>query len=195
VFTPIHAERLTLRVLEPADAEAVFAYRADPGVSRYQGWVPASAAEVRAFIAGLAGIGPDTPGRWFQLGIVLRATGELVGDCGLRVSESEPREVEVGITVAPAFQRRGLAGEALRALLGFLFDGLGKHRVYGSVDPRNTASLAMLERVGMRREAHFVESLWFKGVWADDVVCAMLAREWREGGGTDGMPRPAGRSR
>jgi len=182
VFTPITTDRLTLRVLDPADAEAVFAYRAEAEVSRYQSWVPASVAEIRTFIAGLAGIGPDTPGRWFQLGIVLRASGELIGDCGIHVSAREPREAEVGITVAPAFQRRGLASEALRALLGFLFDGLGKHRVYGSVDPRNAASLAMLERVGMRREAHFVESLWFKGEWADDVVCAMLEREWRHRG-------------
>jgi RimJ/RimL family protein N-acetyltransferase len=178
VFAPIVTERLTLRVLEPADAEAVFAYRADPEVSRYQSWVPASAAEIRAFIEGLVDLGPDTPGRWFQLGITLRASGELIGDCGIRVSAPEPREAEVGITVAPAFQRRGLAAEALRALLGFLFDGLGKHRVYGSLDPRNAASRALLERVGMRREAHFVESLWFKGAWADDLVCAMLKREW-----------------
>jgi RimJ/RimL family protein N-acetyltransferase len=177
-FTPIVTERLTLRVLEPGDAPAVFAYRVLPEVSRYQSWEPASAAEVRAFIEGLAGIGPDAPGRWYQLGIVLRATGELIGDCGIHVSATEPREAEVGITVAPGFQRRGLAGEALRALLGFLFDDLGKHRVYGSLDPRNAASLALLERVGMRREAHFVESLWFKGAWADDVVCALLKREW-----------------
>lgn len=183
MFAPITTERLTLRVLEPGDAEAIFAYRADPEVSRYQNWVPASAAEIRAFLEGLAGIGPDTPGRWFQLGIVLRATGELAGDCGIHVSAAEPREVEVGITVAPAFQRRGLAAEALRAVLAFLFDGLGKHRVYGSLDPRNAASLALLERVGMRREAHFVESLWFKGAWADDVVCAMLKREWDRRGG------------
>jgi len=178
VFTPITTERLTLRVLEPADAETVHAYRSDPAVSRYQSWIPASAAEVRSFIAGLAEIGPDTPGRWFQLGIVLRASGALIGDCGIHVSAAEPREAEVGISLAPAFHGRGLATEALRALLGFLFDGLGKHRVYGSLDPRNAASLALLLRVGMRREAHFVESLWFKGAWADDVVCAMLKREW-----------------
>ena len=55
---------------------------------------------------------------------------------------------------------------------------LGKHRVYGSVDPGNAPSLALLERVGMRREAHFVENLLFKGAWADDVIYAMLRREY-----------------
>jgi len=86
--------------------------------------------------------------------------------------------VEIGITLARGFQGRGFATEALRAVLGYLFSTLGKHRVFGSVDPRNAPSLALLERVGMRREAHFVESLWFKGAWADDVIYAMLRREY-----------------
>ena len=86
--------------------------------------------------------------------------------------------MEIGITLARGFQGRGFATEALRAVLGYLFSTLGKHRVFGSVDPRNAPSLALLERVGMRREAHFVESLWFKGGWADDVIYAMLRREY-----------------
>jgi RimJ/RimL family protein N-acetyltransferase len=86
-----------------------------------------------------------------------------------------------GITLAPAFQRRGYASEALRALLHLAFDTLGKHRVYASIDPRNAASLALFERAGFRREAHHVESLWLMGEWVDDVILAMLAREWRSG--------------
>jgi RimJ/RimL family protein N-acetyltransferase len=69
--------------------------------------------------------------------------------------------------------------EALEAVLEYVFERLGKRRVYGSVDPRNVRSLKLLERAGMRQEAYFRESLWFKGAWADDVICAMLASEWR----------------
>ncbi len=179
-FDPIVTDRLTLRRLEPGDSEKVFGYRSKPEVTRFQSWEPESVAEIHCFIEGLKEIGPDTPGKWYQLGIVLNETGELIGDCGIRVSSADPSQAEVGITVSPPFQRRGLGAEALTAVLDVLFTRLGKHRVYGSVDPRNTASLALLRRVGMRQEAHFVESLRFKGEWADDVICAMLRREWSE---------------
>ncbi len=65
--------------------------------------------------------------------------------------------------------------------LGYLFGPTGQHRVFGSVDPRNTASVRLLESVGMRREAHFRESLWHKGEWVDDVIFAMLQTEWGSG--------------
>jgi RimJ/RimL family protein N-acetyltransferase len=180
VFTSIAADRVTLRRLQPADAEAVFGYRADPEVWRYQNWVPASVDEVRSFLESLSGLEPDSPGQWFQVGIELHESGELVGDCGIHVSAADPRQVEIGITLAPWHQRRGFGAEALRALLGYLFRDLGKHRVFGSVDARNDASLALLRRVGMRQEAHFVQSCWSKGEWTDDVVFGMLQREWAE---------------
>lgn len=153
------------------------AYRADPGVARYQGWEAASVREVENFIRSLAELEPDSPGQWYQLGIAL-PDGRLIGDCGLHTLHRDPRQAEVGITVAPAHQRRGYGVEVLTAVLGLLFDRLGKHRVIASVDPRNHASVALLGRVGMRLEAHHVEALWFKGAWADDLVFAMLRREW-----------------
>ena len=176
--TSIQTDRLDIRRLEPRDAAAVFQYRSDPEISRFQNWEPQSVGEVESFIAGLNEIGIDTPGRWYQLGLFERESGELAGDCGVYVQEHDPRQVEVGITLTARFQGRGFATEALSAVLGFLFSTLEKHRVFGSVDPRNGPSLALLERVGMRREAHFVESLWFKGAWADDVIYAMLRREY-----------------
>ena len=176
--TSIRTERLSIQRLELRHAEAVFRYRSDHMISRYQNWEPESVGEVESFIAGLDEICVDTPGRWYQLGLCVRSSGELAGDCGIHAQVHDPRQVEIGITLARNFQGRGLATEALKAILGYLFNTLGKHRVFGSVDPRNASSLALLERVGMRREAHFVESLWFKGAWADDVIYAMLRREY-----------------
>jgi len=175
----VHTERVGIGPLSLDHAETMYAYRSNPRVSRYQSWEPRSVEEVRRFISSQVGASPDAPGRWRQLGIFELESGRLAGDVGVHVLEYDPRQVEVGITVAPAFQGRGLATEALRALLRHLFVDLGKHRVCGSVDPRNSASIALLERVGMRLEAHFVESLWFKGDWADDVIYAMLRREYQ----------------
>jgi RimJ/RimL family protein N-acetyltransferase len=171
--------RVALRALRPEDAEAIYAYRADPTVSRYQSWAPCSLDEVRAFIDGLSDAQPFTPGAWHQLGIELRSNGALIGDTGILVLENDPSQAEFGLTLAPAFQRRGYAAEAARAVLTILFDELGKHRVLASIDPRNERSIALFVKLGFRQEAHHVESLWFKGAWADDVIYALLAHEWR----------------
>jgi RimJ/RimL family protein N-acetyltransferase len=172
--------RVALRELAGTDAEAVFAYRSLPEVCRYQCWEPASIEEVRGFIDGLTGVELGTPGRWLQLAVLRRDGGELVGDCGIQVLADDPSQAEVGITLAPGAQGRGLATEAMQALLGLLLGRLGLHRVIGSVDPRNMASVALMHRLGLRQEAHHVESLRFKGGWADDLVFAILDREWRD---------------
>jgi putative hydrolase of HD superfamily len=109
---------------------------------------------------------------------------------GIHVSAADPRQAEFGITLALASQGQGLASEALRALFDYLFSELNLHRVTGSVDPRNTASMALLARVGMRQEGLHLESFWSKGEWTDDAVFALLAREWREGR-REGMPMDA----
>jgi RimJ/RimL family protein N-acetyltransferase len=178
-FSEIVTERLLLRELTEEDAERIFGYRSMPEVARFQSWGTSSRDEITAAIARTADMKPGMPGSWYQIGIVLRSSAELVGDCGFHVPEGEPRQAEVGIALSPEYQSRGYATEALRALLEYLFVRLGTHRVYGSVDPRNTRSIRLLQRIGMRKEAHLVESVWFKGEWVDDVILAMLAREWR----------------
>lgn len=179
--TIIETRRITLSRLRSGDAREMFAYRSDPDVRRYQSWEPVSVDEVSTFIGGLASVVFDTPGTWFQFGVRLRGSGELVGDFGVHFPVDEPFQAEVGVTVAPSHQGRGLATEALSGMLSHLFGPAGKHRVFASVDPRNHASMALMRKVGMREEAHFRESLWFKGEWADDLVFAVLASEW-EGG-------------
>jgi RimJ/RimL family protein N-acetyltransferase len=156
----------------------MFAYRSHPQVLQYQAWAPASLEEVRFFIHRMSERESNAPG-WSQAGIAEQADDNLIGDCGIHVLETDSRVVEIGITIAPDFQRNGYASEALHAILHFLFVKLGKHRVFASVDPRNPRSMALMKRLGLRQEAHFVRSLWFKDSWVDDVVFAMLADEWR----------------
>ena len=180
-FFDIVTERLLLRDLQGSDAPRVFAYRSHPEVSRFQSWGTESGDEISSYIATLPTMEPGTPGAWYQLGIELRSSSELIGDCGFRVLDSEPRQAEVGIALALESQSKGYAAEALRALLDYLFVKLDKHRVFGSVDPRNVRSIRLMERLGIRKEAHFVQSLWFKGEWVDDMIFAMLASDWKSG--------------
>ena len=105
-------------------------------------------------------------------------TGELVGDCVLMLRSKEHEQGEVGYVFNPAYHGRGYATEAVGALLRLGFEGLGLHRIAGHLDARNIASARVLERAGLRREAHLVENEFVKGEWADELIYAILRREW-----------------
>jgi RimJ/RimL family protein N-acetyltransferase len=117
-------------------------------------------------------------GDGLNLAAVTADGGELVGDMSLMWRSEEHRMGEVGYLLHPAATGRGYATEAARALLRIGFEELGWHRIIGRIDARNAASARVLERLGMRREAHLVENEWLKGEWTDEVVYAMLEREW-----------------
>jgi NAD(P)H dehydrogenase (quinone) len=170
----ITTARLVLAPLNLEDAPRLFAYRSDPGVSRFQFFDPRTVDDAQAFIRDAAVSG------WCQLGIRVEAGSVLAGDIGFRLSGDHPLQAEIGVTLAPDHQGRGLASEALGALLDYLFAELGVHRVFASIDPRNATSLALFERAGMRREGHHRQSVWFKGEWADDEVFALLESEWQK---------------
>lgn len=167
--------RLLLDRLQPDDAEALFACRAHPAVARFQGWRPADLGEARAFVAAQA---EPAPGQWFQRALRLRQSGALIGDLGICLPGTPGDSAEFGVSLAPAHQGHGYAREALQAVFGQGFGVLGWRRISASVDPRNSACLALLRALGMRQEAHFRESLWLHGEWVDDMVFALLAREW-----------------
>ncbi|MCX7514834.1 GNAT family N-acetyltransferase [Frateuria sp. STR12] len=169
-------DRLQLDRLHPDDAAALYACRADPAVARFQGWRPGSVGEVRVFIDAQT---EPVPGLWFQRAIRLREGHALIGDLGVCLPATPGDSVEFGISLAPAHQGNGYAREALQALFRQGFDVLGWRRIHASVDPRNNACVALLQALGMRQEAHFRESLWLHDEWVDDVVFAMLAREWQ----------------
>jgi RimJ/RimL family protein N-acetyltransferase len=173
--------RLHLNALREQDADALFAYRSDPMVARYQGWCPATQAEALTFIRAQQASWPVDGGGWVQRAIRLADSGQLIGDVGFHVPGSAEGSYEVGITLAPAYQGQGYAREALQALFPFLFRDLHAHRIYASIDPRNIASAALFRSLGMRQEAHFRESLKLRGEWVDDVIYALLAREWPRG--------------
>ncbi len=177
-FEALTTPRLMLRRLRPQDAEPMFRYRSHPVASRFQSWAPGAVTVTAAFIEEQLRVAPDTPGTWMQLGIVARDSGELIGDCGIHFLPGKSHEVELGMTLAAQHQGRGYALEALRAVLDTCSTGWGSDASTVRWIPGMSGRSALLERVGLRREAHFRESLWFKGAWAD-VICAMLVSEWR----------------
>jgi len=179
----IHLEtpRLILRPFNEADLEAFSAYRSDPEVARYQSWeAPFTLEQAAAFIREMQSIRPGTPGEWYQLAIERKTTPGLIGDCAFHILAHDPRQAEIGFSLARAFHGQGYATEAVRCLLDYLFGELDLHRVTAICDAENHASAQLLERVGMRREGHFIENVWFKGAWGSEYAYAILQKEWKQ---------------
>jgi RimJ/RimL family protein N-acetyltransferase len=176
----LETERLRLRRLEARDLPAMLAYRNDPEVARYQGWERFTASEAEAMLAQQSTLEPGTPGGWFHWMLDEKTDGALIGDVVLCVAGEDARQAELGFTLAREHQGRGYAGEGVRAVLGWAFGELGLHRVVAVTDARNAAAAALLRRLGFRREAHFIQNVWYKGAWGDEFMFAMLRSEWEE---------------
>lgn len=175
--TPIiSTERLILKPLSLTDTEAVFVYRSDPEITRFQSFFPTDQSEVEEFILRNT-LAFNTPDTWFQFGIYLE--GSIIGDIGIHFIGPFNSQCEIGYTLAREEHGKGYGQEAVTAVVGYLFGTLEKHRIVASLNPRNKPSVKLLERVGFRREGCFVKSYCNKGVWEDDLVYALLAEEWR----------------
>ncbi len=162
---PILTERLRLRRSRPEDAEDISAYRSDPDVHRYQGWERTDPAGIRAEIEAMAARVPGEPGGWVQFSVEERESGRLVGDVGLSPAEEEPGVIKVGYTIAPAFQGRGYATEAVGALVRYAFDVLEADVVRAYASAENVPSIRVAEKVGMRLmerfEHRYGDEVWF----------------------------------
>lgn len=175
---PLATDRLLIEPLTVADAEAFATYRSDPAVARYQSWESPFSVESAEALLAANPQGWPPPGAWAQLAI--RERGVLRGDVAVHPLDDEvtPDTVELGITLAPSAQGRGLATEALRAVITAVLEG-GAHRVLLGCDARNAPVARLLERVGLRHEARLVDAEWWKGEWTTADTWAVLAAEWR----------------
>ena len=175
-FQTIKTQRLLLGKLIGSDRNDFFAYRALPEIVQYQSFRPKEISEIDAFLAANENTAFGADNTWFQLGICLES-GQLIGDIGIHFLD-DARQSELGYTMAPAYQGNGYAREAVRAVIGYLFESCNIHRVTASVDPENTRSMRLLEALGFRKEAYFVESYFTDGIWCDDCIYALLKKEW-----------------
>ena len=173
----IKTKRLILRSINSEDAKLIFDYRSNKEVNKYQSWIPATLDEVINFIANKVNSEINIADSWFQFVITLKENNQLIGDLGIHFFEDHS-QIELGCTLNQKYQGKGYASESLTAIIKFAFMELNKHRITASVDPRNMQSVNLIESLGFRKEAHFKESYLHNGAWVDDVVYALLRKEY-----------------
>ncbi|MEO5704334.1 MAG: GNAT family protein [Candidatus Limnocylindrales bacterium] len=180
---PLTTPRLTLRAYEVADLSFLHDMFGREDVCRYLPWPPMDLEQARAKVEQrVRQTRIDAEGQAVVLAAVETATGRNVGEFMLRLANEVSRQGEIGWSMHPDAHGRGLATEGAQEMLRLGFEVLGLHRIHAEADPRNDASLRLMERLGMRREAHHVESWFLKGEWVGEVVFALLEDEWRASG-------------
>jgi RimJ/RimL family protein N-acetyltransferase len=179
---PVHTRRLVLRQFHLDDVDPLLVFHSDPEAVRYVPYPPRDRAAVAAVLERkVTSTALRQDGDLIELAVILAEDGSLIGDVLLALRSVEHETLEVGYIFAPAHGGQGYATEAVLALLDLAFGVLGARRVIARVDARNLPSRSLLERVGMRLEAHLVENEWLKGELTSETDYAVLAREWSAG--------------
>jgi RimJ/RimL family protein N-acetyltransferase len=175
----VRTARLVLRRFHAEDLEPLLGFHGDADVVRYVPYPPRDRQTMRTVLERkIANTRLSEDGDLLELAVVRTEDQVLIGDVLLVLRSVEHQTVEVGYVFSPTYSRQGYATEAVRALLDVAFFELDARRVVARVDTRNTASRALLERLGMRQEAHLIENEWIKGELTSEVDYAVLAREW-----------------
>ncbi len=160
--------------------DALYGYHRLPEVTRYLETEPRSRAEVQAMLAQRTCARVLTAeGQALCLVAELADRGNSWATASLFWRSREHQRGEIGYIFTPPTTGRGLATEAAGALLRLGFEGLGLHRIVARCDARNVASARVMERIGMRREAHLVQNEFLKGEWTDELIYAILRTEWQ----------------
>lgn len=177
---PAPTERLIFRDFEEADWAAVHDYATDLEVVRFMPWGPNSEKDTKAFVRLAMGYQGEEP-RWrYELAVVLRDTGRLIGACGLRRTRPGSPQANMGYVFRRDMWGKGYGAEAARAVVAFGFEALGLHRIFATCDVENFGSSRVLEKAGMRREGEMLEHMRIGDRWRDSYLYAVLEHEWRE---------------
>jgi RimJ/RimL family protein N-acetyltransferase len=170
----LETPRLLLRDFTADDWPAVLAYQRDPRYLRLYEWADRTPAAVQAFVQMFVDQQHAQPRTRFQLAVTLRATGELIGNCGIRRDSPMSHEAEIGYEIAPDQWGRGYASEAVAAIVGFGIETLRVHRITAWLVADNVASARVLEKNGFQLEGRLRDKEMYKGRYWDVLMYARL---------------------
>lgn len=164
----IETNRLILRTLIPSDVSALKEWMPDKSIYTYWGKGPGKTDKNPELLFQKE----EKPTKSFHLGIVLKEEDKVIGDFWLYLIEND-RMAKVAIRVAKDYQGRGIASEALKAMIKFSFTKTELQRIWTDVDIRNLASIKLLEKCGFRREGHIRQGKMVN-TWCDYYIYGLL---------------------
>ena len=177
---PIQSERLIIRRFSLSDIDDIINFTSHPSVHRETTNIPRDDREkMEEYVETQNGYSLFESKKCVDLAVEAKEAGEVIGLLSL-VSNGE-RQGEIGWGFGIDHRGQGLATEAASRLITYAFQECGYHRIFAGTIFTNTRSWALMERLGMRKEAHFVKAhvpAKPGGEWIDTVRYAILAEEW-----------------
>lgn len=172
----LRTDRLLIRRFAQRDIDADVDHQLHPDVMRHIRAVP---SRQKAEDDALAYCEPwkGDEGEWCAFAVVLPDTSEYLGALVFRIENFDRQTVEFGYRFHPDHQGYGFATESCRALLQFLFETAGVHKVIALCSEQNVASYRLMERLGMQREAVLRGYIQMDGEWVDDLLYGLFADE------------------
>lgn len=173
----LHTKRLQLRPVEAKDLDDYFEFYQLEDVCQYLPNKPWTAEnKTENFESTLSNINLENNSKLLlsviyqekAIGVIFIMPDEMIDT------------FEIGYVFNPTFSRQGFAFEAVSATFDYLFQIVKAHRIFANLDTRNIASMKLCEKLGMRREAHYIEDYWLKGEWTDSYIYGILNREWQK---------------
>ncbi len=183
----LHSHRLTIRVARQGDAAALTEYRNNPDIAKFQDWeLPFTLERTLARLEQQVDRDDLTEGHWISF--VMCTGDDVVGDVVAHIREGGGI-AEIGYTLAPAHHGRGYASEGAAAMVDHLITNHSVQRIEATLDPRNVASMRVLERLGMQFECLARSAFKDATGWSDDLRYSMTATDH-----TAWMNRPRARA-
>jgi ribosomal-protein-alanine N-acetyltransferase len=178
---PIKTERLLLREISATDFADVHEYASDPIVTQFEFWGPNTPDVTANVVQSWLTQQQEWPREEVNLGVELSAEHKLIGVITLRIKDDANRTADFGFAFNRRYWNQGYGTESARAVIDAAFRTLAAHRVWAGCDTRNVGSYRVMEKLGMRREAHLKKDTWQKGQWRDSYRYAVLEEEWLRG--------------
>lgn len=174
----IKTKDLVIEVLKEEDLDPIWNYRNDDSIANYQSQEHYAKEYAIYFLRKENPIKlPDTKGIWYLMSI--KKSDEIIGDCAMRSLLENPNQMEISIVMSKKYRHKGYAKQALHSLFDYIFNSLEKHRIIANTDADNLDGCKLLESLNMRKEGHFVKSIWFRGSWKDEFSYAILKNEFK----------------
>ena len=176
----IETKRLIIREFIESDIQKVHEYASDPDVSKYVPWGPNTLKQTEEFVKMCIEYQIEKDRVDFELAVIEKSDGELIGACGLHISNKENKEGWIGYGINRLYWSKGYGTEIAETLLNIGFNQFKLHRIYATCHPRNLGSERILQKIGMKKEGHLRKHKWFKGSWRDSLLYAILEDEYNQ---------------
>lgn len=175
-FPEITTARLLLRKIQPADASALYTLRTHEQVMQYIDKEPMKNVEEAKLLIEKNSNDLDNNNGITWAICLPENTESLIGTVGFWRIIKENYRAEIGYMLHAGYWRKGLMEEAVRATVAYGFTKMKLHSIEANINPHNTASAALLEKLGFVREAYFKEDYYFRGQFIDTAIYSLLNR-------------------